>query len=166
MTSSRPNGSSDDAHAVVGERQWQFFPAMVQWAQGVLAWHAGRAGDCVATLRPAAAALLGGESRMWTTFVLADLAEAAADAGDADAAAATAHHLHGVAEFVGLPVHRGVSATATAWARLSGRRAGASRRVARDLRSACWTDPDGGLTPPALTMCWGVHCRPVTAPKR
>jgi DNA-binding CsgD family transcriptional regulator len=122
-----------DAHAVVGERQWQFFPAMVQWAQGVLAWHAGRAGECVAMLRPAAAALLGGQSRMWAMFVLADLAEAGVDAGDADAAAATAHDLHGVAEFVGLPVHRGVSATATAWARLSG---GEPERAAESARSA------------------------------
>jgi tetratricopeptide (TPR) repeat protein len=129
------------AHAVVGDRQWQFFPPMVDWAQAVLGWHTGRAGECVAMLRPAGAALLHGESRMWATFVLADLAEAAADGGDAGAAAAAARDLHLVAEFVGLPNHHGLAATAAAWASLA---AGEPEPAADSARSAIGLLDGGG----------------------
>jgi hypothetical protein len=121
------------ARAVVGDAQWQFFPPMVEWGEAILAWHAGRAGESVTTLRLAAAALLRGESRKWATFVLADLAEAAADAGDADAAAAAARDLHAIAGFVGLPTHQGLAATASSWASLA---AEEPERAAHFARSA------------------------------
>jgi len=106
------------AHAVVGERQWQFFPPIVHWGEAILDWHAGRASECVATLRPAVARLLEMEARMWATFVLFDLAEAAADAGDAATAAVAADDLNAIARFVGLPMYRGLAATGAAWATL------------------------------------------------
>ena len=63
-------------------RDWSYFLQMTLAAEAVLAWHAGRAADCVAALRPAAARLLEMSARPWAAFALFDLAEAAADAGD------------------------------------------------------------------------------------
>ena len=85
----------------------------------MLAWHAGRAADCVAALRPAAARLLEMQARPWAAFALFDLAEAAAEAGDVAAVTAAAEDLHAVAEFVALPLYRGFAAAGSAWAALA-----------------------------------------------
>ena len=76
------------AQAVYGGRDWSFFLPITRWAEGVLAWHAGGAAEGVAVLRPAAARLSDMQARTWAAFVLLDLAEAAADAGDVAAATA------------------------------------------------------------------------------
>ena len=121
------------AHAVVGERQWQFFPALALWGEALVDWHGGRPSRCVATLRPAAAGLSAIEARKWATYVLCDLAEVAADAGDATAAAAAAADLLDVARFVELPMYRGLAATASAWASLA---AGEGEQAAEHAREA------------------------------
>jgi DNA-binding CsgD family transcriptional regulator len=74
----------------------------------------------------------------WAAFVLLDLAEAAAEAGDAPAATAAADELSAVARRVPLPLYRGMAATASAAAALvRGDGAGAvgSARRAVDLLS-------------------------------
>jgi DNA-binding CsgD family transcriptional regulator/tetratricopeptide (TPR) repeat protein len=109
----------DRAHGVLGERQWQFFPPLLRWAEAVTDWHAGRAAECVAKLRPAVAELLGTQARKWAAYVLFDLAEAAADADDYIAATAAASDFDAVARFVALPMYRGLAATASAWASLA-----------------------------------------------
>ncbi len=106
------------AREVVREHYWQFFPPMTQWGEAVLAWRDGRAPDCVAILRPAIVRLLETQSRFWAAMVLFDLAEASADAGDPAAAATAAADLNGVAEFVRLPMFRGVAAGASSCASL------------------------------------------------
>jgi DNA-binding CsgD family transcriptional regulator len=107
------------AHAVYGGRDWSFFLQATRGAEALLAWHEGRAADCVAILRDAAARLREMESRTWAAMLLCELAEAAADTGDAKAAQAAAEDLHAVAEFIALPAYRGLAATATAWAELA-----------------------------------------------
>jgi DNA-binding CsgD family transcriptional regulator/tetratricopeptide (TPR) repeat protein len=119
------------AQTVLGDRRWQFFPAMVSWAEALIDWHAGRTGEAVAKLRPAAADLLNIEARTWAAYVLFDLAEVAADAGDGDAAAAAAEEFARVAGFVGLPLYRGLAATASAWAAVAADRGGRAVQEAR-----------------------------------
>ena len=92
------------ASAAYGGRDWSYFLPVTRWAEAVLAWHAGRAAECVAILRPAAARLLEMQARTWAALALFDLAEAAADAGDVAAATAAAEDLAAVAEFVALPL--------------------------------------------------------------
>ncbi len=110
------------AREVLGDRQWQFFPPLLHWSEAALDWHAGHAGECVAKLRPAAESLVHDDARKWAAYVLFDLAEAAADAGDSAAAAAAADDLDAIFRFVGLPMYRGLAATASAWACLAGGR--------------------------------------------
>jgi DNA-binding CsgD family transcriptional regulator len=120
-------------------RDWSFFLPVVHSAEAGLAWHAGRAGDCVAILGPAVARLLRMQSRPWAAMMLFDLAEAAADAGDEGAAAAAAENLHAVAEFISVPLYRGMAAGASAWAELAGgddERAVVSAREAIELLSS------------------------------
>ena len=107
------------AKEAYGGRDWSYFLQLTHAAEAVLAWHAGRAADCVAALRPAAARLVEMQARPWAAFALFDLAEAAAEAGDAAAATAAAADLHAVAEFVELPLYRGLAAAASAWAGLA-----------------------------------------------
>lgn len=113
------NRLTERARGVLGQRQWQFFPPLLQWADGVADWHAGGSAGCVAKLRPAVAELLETEARKWAAYVLFDLAEAAADADDPLAAAAAASDFDAVARFVALPIYRGLAATASAWAALT-----------------------------------------------
>ena len=108
------------AKEAYGGRDWSYFLQVTHAAEAVLAWHAGRAADCVAALRPAAARLVEMQARPWAAFALFDLAEAAADAGDGAAATAAAADLHAVAEFMELPLYRGLAAAASAWAGLAG----------------------------------------------
>ena len=127
------------AKAVYGGRDWSYFLQMTLAAEAVLAWHAGRAADCVAALRPVAARMLEMQARPWAAFALFDLAEAAAEAGDVAAATAAAEDLHAVAEFVALPLYRGVAAAASAWAGLAAgdcEQAVASARQAIELLSS------------------------------
>ena len=121
------------ARGVLGEQQWQTFPPMLQWTDGTMEWHAGRTGQCVAKLRPAAAALLHMQARKWAAYVLFDLAEAAGEAGDADVAAAAADEFDTVARFVGIPMYHGLAGTASAWAHLS---AGRPERAVDAARAA------------------------------
>jgi DNA-binding CsgD family transcriptional regulator len=107
------------AKAAYGGRDWSYFLQVTRAAEAVLAWHAGRAADCVAALRPAAARLMAMEARPWAAFALFDLAEAAADANDVAAATAAAADLHAVAAVVELPLYRGLAAAASAWADLA-----------------------------------------------
>jgi hypothetical protein len=145
------------AKEAYGGRDWSYFLQLTHAAEAVLAWHAGRPADCVAALRPAAARLLEMQVRPWAAFALFDLAEAAADAGDAAAATAAAEDLHAVAEFVGLPLYRGMAAAASAWAIWPG--ATASRRSRpRGRRSSGCRAPTARRTWAGRTTCSGVPC--------
>jgi DNA-binding CsgD family transcriptional regulator len=127
------------ANETYGGRDWSFFLQVTRAAEGLFAWQAGRAADCVAMLRPATASLMRMQSRPWAAFFLIDLAEAAAEAGDAAVATAAAADLDGVAEFIGLPLYCGLAAAASAWAGLAGgdgERAGVCARRAIELLSS------------------------------
>ncbi len=115
----RAEGLITRARGVLGDRQWQFFPPLLTWAEAMLDWYGGRTSECVAKLRPAVAGLLETQARKWAAYILFDLAEGASEVGDETAAAAAADDLDAVAGFVGLPMYRGLAATASAWASLA-----------------------------------------------
>ena len=120
------------AHAPLGGRDWSYFLQFARYGDGVLAWYEGRAAECVAILRPAAARILEMEVRSWAAFVLFDLAEAAWQAGDAVAASAAAADLDAIAQVVEVPLCRGMAATGSAWASLTAGEPGHAVEQARE----------------------------------
>jgi DNA-binding CsgD family transcriptional regulator len=129
------------AQAAYGGRDWSYFLPATRYAEALLAWHGGRAAECVAILRPAVARLLDMQARTWAAFALFDLAEAAADAGDVAAARAAAEELTAVAEVVAgaCGLYWGFAAAGSAWAALAGgdgERAVDSARRAIELLSS------------------------------
>ena len=129
------------AQAAYDGRDWSYFLPATRYAEAVLAWHEGRAAECVAVLRPAVARLLDMQARTWAAFALFDLAEAAADAGDVAAATVAAEDLTAVADVVGGVggLYWGFAAAGSAWAALAGgdgERAVESARRAIELLSS------------------------------
>ena len=83
----------DDAHRYVamarriyGDKRWFFASDFSHQAAGVLAWREDRRSEAVAALRTSAAGLLSIGAMAFAAPVLADLAEAAAEAGEPKAA--------------------------------------------------------------------------------
>jgi DNA-binding CsgD family transcriptional regulator len=109
----------DRANSALGGRDWSFFLQYARHAESVLAWHERSPSDCVARLGPAIERMLEMRVRPWAAFALMDLAEAAADAGDTDAAAGAADHLGALAVVMDAPLYRGLAAAGSAWARLA-----------------------------------------------
>jgi DNA-binding CsgD family transcriptional regulator/DNA-binding IscR family transcriptional regulator len=121
------------ARAILAGRDWSFHLPMTRWAESVLAWHVRDASECVTLLVPAVARVLEMQTLPLAALPLFDLAEAAADAGDAAAAAHAEEHLRTVAEFIRLPVYWGLAAAGSAWARLA---AGDTEQAARSAQRA------------------------------
>jgi DNA-binding CsgD family transcriptional regulator len=123
----------DRARSALGGRDWSFFLQYTHYAESVLARHEGRPADCVAKLQPAIERMLAMDVRPWAAFALLDLAEAAADAGDAPVAAAAADQLGALADIMNLPLYRGIAAAGSGWARLA---AGDEQQGAEPARRA------------------------------
>ena len=107
------------ARDALGGRDWAYFFLYTRYGGAVLAWHAGRPGECAETLTEVTTALRGMDALAVSVFVLIDLAESAADAHDATLAASAARQLEDVASAAGLAPHRGLAAAAAAWAALA-----------------------------------------------
>jgi DNA-binding CsgD family transcriptional regulator len=121
------------ARAALGGQDWSYYLSMTRSVDGVLAWYAARPADCVAFLRPAVADLLYMQARPVAAFMLFELAECAADAGDAVAAAEAERDLHAVAEFVRLPLYDGLAAAGSTWAAVA---AAEPERAVQSARAA------------------------------
>ena len=131
------------AHAALGGREWSFYLQVVHWAQALVAWNARSAAEGVAVLRPAIARLLEMDVRPTAAMALIDLAEAAVDAADVAAATSAADDLRAVADFIELPLYRGLAATGLAWASLARGESGRAVQPARcavDLLSTTGCD--------------------------
>jgi DNA-binding CsgD family transcriptional regulator len=102
-----------------------------QHAEGVLAWHDGRRGDALHTLRRAASALLGSQSLAYAATVLLDLAELEAEGGEHDSVASTAASLTDIASRCDSVLFRGLAALASSWADLAAGRHAAAAAHAR-----------------------------------
>lgn len=104
------------------------------WAEGVVARAEGRSGTAATAFQRAADRYAAMGAHALRVFVLADLAEAMAVVGDADAAASAAQAAADNAHCTGAPIHQTLHLLATAWALIAqGRReaaAGAALRAA------------------------------------
>jgi len=121
------------ARAMLADEDWSFYLASVHWGEAILAWHSRGAADCVPLLRSTHRRLLQVEAWPLIGFGLFDLAEAAADAGDAANATAAVYELETVARRIGLPLYDGLAAAASAWACVA---AGESARAIEPARRA------------------------------
>ena len=121
------------ARAMLAGADWSFYLASVHWGEAILTWYARGAADCVPLLRSANRQLLQVEAWPLIGFGLFDLAEAAADAGDAATATAAAYELEGVARRIDLPLYDGLGAAGSAWARMA---AGDAARAVEPARRA------------------------------
>src|SRR6266542_298276 len=102
------------ARDAFGGRDWQFFSHMCDHAEAVLAWQEGRPSESLAGLRRAADAVLRTGATPFAALVLVDLAELAAESGDAEASADAARKLESIAESIDRPLYRGLAAMASA----------------------------------------------------
>lgn len=104
--------------ALVGERDWWYFPPQARWAEAVLNRYRGQPAACLDGLRAAADEMLAMGADPFAAIVLIDLAETAAEAGAVDVAAGAAADLCALAGRVDRPLHHGLAASADAWAAL------------------------------------------------
>ena len=87
----------DRALRAFGDRNWQFFSHTCGHAEAMLAWQGERASDAIAGLQEAASRILATGAEPFAALVLVDLAEVAADSGDAEVATAAAEQLEALA---------------------------------------------------------------------
>jgi ATP/maltotriose-dependent transcriptional regulator MalT len=102
---------------VYGDRVFTF-AACVPWAAGMLALRQGRLTTACQTLERAASMMISLDPAV-APFTLADLAEAAADGGDAAAAISAAERARATADRVGGDLQRGLAELAAGWAALT-----------------------------------------------
>ena len=121
------------AQSALDGRDWSFYLPMTRSVDGVLAWHAGRPAEGVALLRAAVDQLLDMQARPVAAIMLFELAECAAEAGDAVAAAEAERDLHLVAEFTRLPLYDGLAVAGSTWAAAA---AADPERAVRSARAA------------------------------
>jgi DNA-binding CsgD family transcriptional regulator len=119
------------AQALSGRDPRIYAQHLHQHADGVLAWHDGRPGDALHTLRRAASALLGSHNLAYAAPVLLDLAELEAEGGEPDSAAGTAATLTDVASRCDSVLFRGLAPLASSWADLAAGRPAAAAAHAR-----------------------------------
>jgi DNA-binding NarL/FixJ family response regulator len=87
----------DRARLAFGDRDWQFFSHTCGHAEAMLAWREERASDAIASLQEAAARILAMGAEPFAALVFVDLAEVAADSGNAEAATEAAGQLEALA---------------------------------------------------------------------
>jgi DNA-binding CsgD family transcriptional regulator/tetratricopeptide (TPR) repeat protein len=107
------------ARTALAGRDWSILTQYACYGDAMLARHLGQATECIAMLQQVAARLAEMQARPWNAFVLIDLAEAAAELGDAAAAGTAAEQLTELAKTVDRPLHHGLALTAAGWASLA-----------------------------------------------
>jgi DNA-binding CsgD family transcriptional regulator/tetratricopeptide (TPR) repeat protein len=104
------------ARAGLGGRDWSMFAELCSYAEAMLAWHHGRRAECIATLRSAVARCREMKLRVFRGEMLLDVAEVAAESGEAELAAAAVDELDELARYVDCKRYRGLAGIASAWA--------------------------------------------------
>lgn len=102
------------AQRAFASRDWQFFSHACGHAEAVLAWQEGRTSDALAGLRSTGARVLATGAEPFGAIVLVDLAEVAAECGDAETAAEAASELEAIARGIDRPLYHGLAAMARA----------------------------------------------------
>lgn len=133
----------DKANAVYGGRRWHVFSDGVSWSAGILDWREGRHPQALAELRQAAHGLVGIGAWPFAAWVLADVAELAAELRDGDAATEAAAHLDSIAGRIASPGYRAVATLGAGWSSLAtgtaSAAAGHAEEAVRFLSGTGWS---------------------------
>jgi ATP/maltotriose-dependent transcriptional regulator MalT len=122
----------DKVSAVYAGRRWHVFSDGASWSAGVLDWREGRHAQALAGLQRTAHGLLGIGAWPFAAWVLADVAELAAELGDGEAAAVAAAHLDSVAGRIATPGYRGLATLGAGWRSLATASASAAAEHAEE----------------------------------
>ncbi|MFL5952492.1 MAG: ATP-binding protein [Gaiellaceae bacterium] len=121
------------ARGTLGGREWQFFLDACGHVEALLAWRQRDAPEALVALRERPMRILETGALPFAAIVLLDLAEIAAEAGDAATATDAAGQLGEIAGRVELDLYAGLAAMGSAWAALSRGETDESARRAIDL---------------------------------
>jgi DNA-binding CsgD family transcriptional regulator len=110
---------ADAARLALGDREWSYLRHYCDYIDGVLAARAGHITEALAALERAAAGIPRSQAWPFLAFVLVDLAELAALAGERRQAAAAAGSMAELAGRTGCDFHRALAALAGAWSHLA-----------------------------------------------
>ena len=102
------------ARRAFGDRDWQFFSHTCGHAGAVLAWQDGNTSDALAGLRKAATGVLGTGADTFAALIFVDLAEVAAECGEAAAASEAANQLEAIAGRIEHHLYRSLAAMGAA----------------------------------------------------
>jgi class 3 adenylate cyclase/tetratricopeptide (TPR) repeat protein len=119
------------ARAACGEPPRFFHADHCSSIEAVLAWREGRPADALDGLRRSASGLLRWRALPFLAVVLLELAEVAAEVGDAAAAGEAADRLGWAADEMDRDLHRAMAATASGWERLASNLPDAAAAAAR-----------------------------------
>jgi DNA-binding CsgD family transcriptional regulator len=103
------HGYLDRARRAYGDRDWQFFSHACGHAEAVLAWQEGRPADAVGGLGEAGACILATGAEPFAALAFFDLAEIAAESGEAEAATHAARQLQAIAGRIDHRVYRALA---------------------------------------------------------
>jgi DNA-binding CsgD family transcriptional regulator/tetratricopeptide (TPR) repeat protein len=120
------------AKRIYGEKRWFFASDFSHQAAGMLAWREGRLPEAIAALRTSATGLQSCRAMAFAGPVLADLAEAAAEAAEPDVAEEAAAQLAEIAKTTERDLYRAFALLGTAWSALAGRRVSEAEKAARE----------------------------------
>jgi DNA-binding CsgD family transcriptional regulator/tetratricopeptide (TPR) repeat protein len=107
------------ARRAIGDREWQFFTHACAHAEGILAWQEGNTAEALAGMRHAPARILRTGAQPFAAVVLLDLAELAAELGDAAVAADAAGELAKIAERIDGDLYLAMAMMGSAWSELA-----------------------------------------------
>jgi class 3 adenylate cyclase/DNA-binding CsgD family transcriptional regulator len=124
------------AQSAYGDKGWGIWSECCRYAEAVLVWRGGDAKPAMAGLGETASRLMAMEGWPWAAFPLVDLAEVAAEQGEADVAADAVAQLRTVTERTDPELYRGLAALAEAWAELATRSPDGPARAAAAAETA------------------------------
>ena len=110
---------ADAARHAFGDRDWSYLRSYCDYVDGFLAAREGRSTEAIGALERAAAGIPRSQAWPFLAFVLVDLAEVAAVAGEGTRAGSAARTMTELAERTGCDFHHGLAALAGAWSRLA-----------------------------------------------
>jgi class 3 adenylate cyclase/DNA-binding CsgD family transcriptional regulator len=131
----------DVAQAAYGNKGWGIWSECCRYAEAVLAWRGGDEKAAMTDLRETASRIMAMEGWPWAAFPLLDLAEVAAEHGEADVAADAVVRLREVAARTEPELYRGLAALAEAWAELARRAPDGPARAVEAAETAVGTIP-------------------------
>ena len=104
------------AQRAYGDRDWRYFTQACGHPEALIAWQEGRRGDALAALQQTAARVRATGAETYAALVLVDLAELAAEIGDAAAATDAAAQLGEIAAWIDQDLYHALACLGAGWA--------------------------------------------------